>query len=84
MRQWVEKAQQGDTEAFGQLMLHFRGMAYAVSYDMLKDVHFAEDAVQDAFMEAYQNLGKLQEPSACFSRLVQDHCHKTMPADAAA
>lgn len=26
MKEWVEKARQGDEEAFGQLMLHFRGM----------------------------------------------------------
>ncbi|MGG1643925.1 RNA polymerase sigma factor [Paenibacillus sp. NRS-1782] len=64
MREWVEKARLGDAEAFGQLMLHFRGMAFAVSYDMLKDVHLAEDAVQDAFIEAYQNLEKLQNPAA--------------------
>ncbi len=83
MREWVEKARLGDAEAFGQLVLHFRGMAYAVSYDMLKDVHLAEDAVQDAFIEAYQNLEKLQNPYR-FSRLVQDHCRKTVPADAAA
>ncbi len=30
-------------------------MAYAVSYDLLKDVHLAEDAVQEA-------LHKLSEP----------------------
>ncbi|MBW4082929.1 sigma-70 family RNA polymerase sigma factor [Paenibacillus sp. S150] len=81
MRQWIEEARQGDAEAFGQLMLHFRGMAYAVSYDMLKDVHLAEDAVQEAFMEAYQNLGKLQQPSAFpgwFKTIVVRQCQRTL------
>lgn len=62
MRQWVEEAKQENSEAFAQLMRHFRGMAYAVAYDMLKDVHLAEDVVQEAYIEAYLNLGKLQEP----------------------
>ena len=72
MKEWVEKAQQGDAEAFGQLMMHFRRMAYAVSYDRLKDVHLRKNAaVQAAFIEAYQNLNKLQMASAfpgCRSR----------------
>lgn len=81
MKEWVEKARQGDEEAFGQLMLHFRGMAYAVSYDMLKDVHLAEDAVQDALIEAYQNLEKLQNASAFpgwFKTIVVRQCQRML------
>lgn len=62
--QWIEDAQQGDREAFGRLTAHFRGMAFAVSYDRLRDVHLAEDAVQEAFLEAYTHIGKLDEPAA--------------------
>ncbi|CQR56988.1 sigma-70 family RNA polymerase sigma factor [Paenibacillus riograndensis] len=81
MRQWVEKARQGDAEAFAQLMAHCRGMAYAVSYDMLKDVHLAEDAVQEAFLEAYLNLQKLSEPAAFpgwFRTIVVRQCQRTL------
>ncbi|CAH1194535.1 hypothetical protein PAECIP111892_01702 [Paenibacillus auburnensis] len=77
----VEEVQKGDTEAFGQLMAHFRGMAFAVSYDMLRDVHLAEDAVQEAFIEAYTNIGKLQQPSAFpgwFKTIVVRQCQRLL------
>ncbi|WP_379141391.1 sigma-70 family RNA polymerase sigma factor [Paenibacillus sp. sgz500992] len=81
MRQWVEEAQQENWEAFGQLMRHFRGMAYAVAYDMLKDVHLAEDVVQEAYIEAYLNLGKLHEPAAFpgwFKTIVVRQCQRSL------
>lgn len=81
MRQWVEKAQEGNAEAFGQLTCHFRGMAYAVAYDRLKDAHMAEDAVQEAFIEAYLNLGKLEEPAAFpgwFKTIVVRQCQRQL------
>lgn len=81
MRQWIEEAQQGDPEAFKQLMLHYRGMAYALSYDRLKDVHLAEDAVQEAFIEAYLHLAKLQEPASFpgwFKTIVVRQCQRTL------
>nr|WP_150271122.1 sigma-70 family RNA polymerase sigma factor [Paenibacillus tepidiphilus] len=64
MEQWIRDVNAGDQEAFGKLMAHFRGMAYAVSYDKLQDAHLAEDAIQEANLEAYLNLGKLREPAA--------------------
>ncbi|WP_040952516.1 sigma-70 family RNA polymerase sigma factor [Gorillibacterium massiliense] len=67
MRQWVEAvkpAQSGDAEAFGELVRHFRGMAFRLAYEKAGDVHLAEDAVQEAFTEAYLHLGKLNEPLA--------------------
>ncbi|MDF2924148.1 MAG: polymerase subunit sigma [Paenibacillaceae bacterium] len=79
MRQWVVDARQGSGEAFSQLMVHFRGMAYAVSYEMLKDIHLAEDAVQEAFVEAFLNLNKLNDPSAFpgwFKTIVVRQCQR--------
>ncbi|ASA23026.1 sigma-70 family RNA polymerase sigma factor [Paenibacillus donghaensis] len=81
MQQWIEQAQQGDDEAFGQLMQHMRGMAYAVSYDMLKDVQLAEDVVQEASIEAYLNLKNLREPAAFpgwFKTIVVRQCHRQL------
>jgi RNA polymerase sigma factor (sigma-70 family) len=81
MRQWIEKAQQGDAEAFRQLTEQVRGMAYAVSYDMLKDIQLAEDAVQEAFIEVYMNLSHLREPEAFpgwFKTIVVRQCHRML------
>ncbi|AIQ59632.1 sigma-70 family RNA polymerase sigma factor [Paenibacillus borealis] len=81
MLQWIEEAQKGDAEAFRQLTEHVRGMAYVVSYDMLGDVQLAEDAVQEAFIDAYMNLGSLQEPAAFpgwFRTIVVRQCHRLL------
>lgn len=81
MQQWVEQAQKGDAEAFRQLTGHVRGMAYAVAYDMLRDVQSAEDAVQEAFIEAYLNLGSLQQPAAFpgwFKTVLVRQCHRIL------
>lgn len=78
---FIEEAVQGNSEAFGEIMRHFRGMAFAVSYDMLKDVHLAEDAVQEAFIEAYLNLAKLQEPASFpgwFKTIVVRQCQRVL------
>jgi RNA polymerase sigma factor (sigma-70 family) len=81
MLQWIEEAQKGDAGAFRQLTEHVRGMAYVVSYNMLGDVQLAEDAVQEALIEAYMNLGSLQEPAAFpgwFRTIVVRQCHRLL------
>ncbi|NQX44904.1 sigma-70 family RNA polymerase sigma factor [Paenibacillus tritici] len=81
MLQWIEEAQKGNAEAFRELSRHVRGMAYVVAYDMLGDVQLAEDAVQEAFLEAYMNLGSLQEPAAFpgwFKTIVVRQCHRQL------
>lgn len=60
----VEAAQRGDTKAFEALMERFQDRAFAVALAQLGDRHQAEDAVQEAFVEAHLRLGHLQVPSA--------------------
>ena len=50
--------------AFGQLVRRFQAMACGQAYSILGDFHLAEDAAQDAFIQAYRNLGDLREPAA--------------------
>jgi len=64
MQHWVEEARRGNQFAFEQIMGQFQGMAYAVAYAKLQDAHLAEDAVQEAFVEAFRSLHKLKESSA--------------------
>lgn len=77
----VEAAQQGDREAFGQIVIHFQDMAFAGAYARLGDVQSAQDTAQEAFWEAYRNLDKLREPAAFpgwFRRIVQGCTHRTL------
>src|SRR3954464_154852 len=60
----VAAARLGDLDAFNAVVRQFQGMAYAVAYDRLGDAHLAEDAAQEAFLEAYFALGNLREPAA--------------------
>jgi RNA polymerase sigma factor (sigma-70 family) len=60
----VSASQQGDLDAFGRLVVRFQRLACAVAYAVVGDVHLAEDAAQEAFIEAYQELGRLREPAA--------------------
>lgn len=60
----VTAAQQGDLEAFSQIVQRFQGMAYTAAYAMLDNAQLAEDVAQEAFIEAYLNLPKLRDPRA--------------------
>ncbi len=61
----IYRAQQGDRDAFGDLVsLHHHGVI-SVVYRMCGEMHIAEDAAQNAFLRAWQNLPNYQ-PSASF------------------
>ena len=57
---WIQKAAQGDLEAFNQLVLMYQDMAYNHAYALLADADLSEDATQESFLKAFQNIGRLQ------------------------
>jgi F-type H+/Na+-transporting ATPase subunit beta len=65
----VRAAQAGDKDAFGRIVRRFQDMAFAFGYGVLGDAARAEDAAQDAFIDAYLTLPSLREPAA-LSRVV--------------
>jgi len=54
-KQLIEKAINGNTEAFGKIYFALRGSIYGFAYRMLKDVSAAENITQDAFMFLIEN-----------------------------
>ena len=60
----VERARRGDVEAFGCIVTRYQDMAVAYAYTRLGRFHDAEDAAQDAFIDAYVKLASLREPGA--------------------
>ncbi|MCY3665419.1 MAG: sigma-70 family RNA polymerase sigma factor [Gemmatimonadetes bacterium] len=60
----LRQAQDGDVDAYGQLVRRFQDMAVGYAYTVLGDFHLAEDAAQEAFIEAYHNLCKVYGPRA--------------------
>jgi RNA polymerase sigma factor (sigma-70 family) len=83
----VRAAQAGELEAFELLVQRMQSLAYHWAYTLLQDAHLAEDAVQEAFIEAYLNLAQLREPAAFpgwLRRIIFKHCdrltrHKHLP-----
>ncbi len=75
----VSAAQQGDKSAFNQVVLRFQDMAYATAYAMLHDAGLAQDAAQEALIDAYLSLANLREPAAFpgwFRRIVVKHADR--------
>jgi RNA polymerase sigma-70 factor (ECF subfamily) len=58
----VTRAQQGDVEAFGQVVRATHRMSYAVAKAILGEPSEADDAVQDAYLRAFRRLWQLKEP----------------------
>ena len=53
---WVLQAQQGNGEAFTRLVEEHQTHVYNLCYRMLGEPEAAEDAAQETFLRAYQNL----------------------------
>jgi len=77
----IIRARDGDAEAFGAVVQRFQDMAVGYGYSLLRDLSLAEDAAQEAFLEAYLCLSKLREPAAFpgwFRRIVFKQCDRLM------
>ena len=75
----VTRAQADNDRAYEELVRRFQDMAYGYAYAILNDFHLAEDAAQEAFIEAYRCLAELEHPQAFpawFKRIVFKHCDR--------
>ena len=84
LRELVIAAQGGDTGAFAEVVRRFEGMAQRLGMAMLGERSRAEDAAQEAFLDAYISLGSLREPAAFpgwFRRIVLKHCDRQLRRD---
>ena len=57
----VERAREGDEEAFVQLVDLDGSRCYAVAYRILRDVERAKDAMQQAYLLAWRELPRLRQ-----------------------
>src|SRR6266851_6341019 len=90
----IRRAIEADADAYELIVRRFQDMAVGYSYSIIRDFQLAEDAAQEAFLEAYRNLNKLRDPAAFpgwFRRIVFKQCDRvtrarsfsTIPLDAA-
>jgi RNA polymerase sigma factor (sigma-70 family) len=61
-RELVERARQGDTEAFNALARSVGDGCMAIAVRILRDADLAEDAVQSALITAWKELRALRDP----------------------
>ena len=76
--QLAKKAKNGDARAFGEIYSRFSGEMYRYALYNLGSVEAAQDAVQDAALEAWKNINKLRNEDAAkawFFKILS-HCCK--------
>lgn len=73
----IELAQSGDLTAFNRLVLDYQSLVYNVALRIMGDPASADDAAQEAFISAYQGLGKFRGGSfrAWLMRIVTNACY---------
>jgi RNA polymerase sigma-70 factor (ECF subfamily) len=74
----VTRAQHGDEEAFASLAVAVGDRLHAVAYRILRDLHLAEDATQQALLSIWRDLPQLRDPArfdAWSFRLLVRACH---------
>ena len=77
----VIRARQGESGAFEELVRRFQDMAVGYAYSLLGDWHEAEDAAQDAFVNAYCSIIQLRDAAAFpgwFRRIVFTQAQRRM------
>src|SRR3981189_4010491 len=63
-RSLVQRAQQGDEQAFATLFQQHKNRVYSVCLLMTKDVADAEDLTQEAFMQVFRTVSSFRGDSA--------------------
>ena len=56
----VARATAGDRNAFANLMEHYQSACYGLAWRLLGDAEMAADATQDAFVHAYDAIGRFR------------------------
>lgn len=78
----ARRAQSGDVDAFTALVGRYQRPVYNLAYRMLGDAQEAEDVSQEAFIRAYQGLGRFDPTRLFFSWLYRIAVNRCLTARA--
>jgi RNA polymerase sigma-70 factor, ECF subfamily len=68
-RQLLERARDGDLDAFAEFVRHFERRIRTVLFRILDDSRDVEEATQDTFVQAWRNLDRFRGDAAPFTWL---------------
>ena len=77
-RELVDRAKQGDEEAFDALARQVGDRCMGIAHRILRDAHLAEDAVQAALVVAWRELRTLRDPDLFepwLHRILTNQCY---------
>ncbi|MEK3778672.1 sigma-70 family RNA polymerase sigma factor [Paenibacillus sp. FSL K6-4396] len=77
----IQRAQTGDTEAFGELIYRYRGQLFRYVRALTYDSYLAEDILQDGLIRAFIHMGQLQNAErfmAWMQRIVRNQAYSHM------
>jgi RNA polymerase sigma-70 factor, ECF subfamily len=74
-QEWLEKARHGDEAAFTKLVETYQTPVYNLCFRMLGDGGSAEDAAQETFWRAYQNMKKYDPDRSFITWLLSIAAH---------
>jgi len=63
-RYLVLRAQDGDINAFEQLVERYQGRLFRTAYMIVRNRHDSEDIVQETLIQAWRSLHRVGEPGA--------------------
>lgn len=81
-RVWIQRAQAGDAEAFGQLVLEHQRFVYHLALRVLRHPQEAEDVAQEAFVRAWLALPHFRGQArfgTWLYRIVTNLCYNRLP-----
>ena len=73
----IAAAQRGQVDAFNELVLTYQQQVYNLAYRIMGDPASAADAAQDAFISAYESIGRFRGGSfkSYLLRIVANRCY---------
>jgi RNA polymerase sigma factor (sigma-70 family) len=81
LQQLVDGVRHGDASAIRAMVEQLQGSGYGLAVALLKDTHLAEDAVQEALIEAILRIESLRDAQALpawFRQIVRSQCNRTV------
>lgn len=63
----VRRAKAGDYQAFDLLVLKYQSRLISTAFRFVKDIHLAEDLVQESFIKSFNSLASFREDSSFYT-----------------